>query len=111
TAITGGTANFTANGTTDTLTLSGVGVLTGSGTLTVSGTTTWTNGSMTGTGQTVTNGALAITAAFQDLNARTLTVNGGATLSGSSILQGFNGAGLNGHSPFGIQAPPGLSLI
>src|SRR5262249_56734988 len=90
---------------TTTLSLTG-GVLTGPSIFTVSGATTWTGGNMSGTGQTIPNGSLAITANNQFIDTRTLTINAGATLTGTNSLGGFSGALITvaNNSVFDIQS-------
>src|SRR5437867_1656831 len=81
-ALSGGSLSIASASTiNNSFTLSG-GVLNGTGAITVTGSMTWTGGNMNGTGQTITNGSLAITANSQTLDSLTLTVNGGATLTG-----------------------------
>jgi hypothetical protein len=66
------------------------GKLSGSDNLSVSGATTWSGGIMSGTGQTTTNGSLAITANnSSELEGRTLNINGGATVTGVVGLPTF----------------------
>ena len=91
-SIAGGRANFSSDEplSTDTFNLTGAfggSTLTGSDTLTVTGETVWTGGDMRGTGETITNGLLSLTAnGGQELNQRTLTVNGDAVMDGSSVI-------------------------
>ncbi len=68
------------------------GVLTGSDTLAISGQTTWTGGSMSGTGATVTDGGLQLGAPGATLDAeilavRTLDDAGGGTLQSHDALE------------------------
>src|SRR5437764_405091 len=96
-----GTVAFTDDAATTTFTLSG-GLLTGSGTFTIAGAATWTDGTMSGPGQTIANGGLAITVGF--LDGRLLTINGGASLSGGGALLSANGAALVNNGLFDIQS-------
>jgi hypothetical protein len=75
-----GTLNSAVNVTLQSLTVAG-GTLTGAGTITVTGAVTWTGGTMSGTGQTVAQGTLAVvaTGAYPTLDGRTLDNQGSAT--------------------------------
>ena len=105
-SIAGGRANFSSGESlfTDTFTLIN-GTLAGSDTLTVSGETAWTGGDMFGTGETITNGLLSLTVnGGQELNQRTLTVNGDAVMDGSSVIFINDDATIVNNSLFDIQS-------
>ena len=80
--------------------------LTGAGSVTIGGATTWTGGIMSGSGQTTTNGSLAITANnTAELDGRTLNINGSTTLTGTSnFWRGSNGAVVNNAGLFDVQS-------
>ena len=83
--LSAGSLSIAASSTMSAFNQSG-GTLTGAGTVTVSGLLTWTGGIESGTGTTVANGGLAITAsnaAFTVLDGRTLTNAATATVNGS----------------------------
>ena len=109
-SIAGGRANFSSDEplSTDTFNLTGAfggSTLTGSDTLTVTGETVWTGGDMRGTGETITNGLLSLTAnGGQELNQRTLTVNGDAVMDGSSVIFINDDATIVNNSLFDIQS-------
>ena len=59
---------------------------------------------MSGSGQTTTNGSLAITANNgPELDGRTLNINGSTTLTGTSNWRGINGAVVNNAGLFDVQ--------
>ena len=80
------------------------GGMSGTGTLTVQGLFSWTGGSQFGTGETIASGDTELSGSNQkNLDARTLTLDGNTTYSGSGNIRVANGATLNNNGAFDIQ--------
>jgi hypothetical protein len=101
-----GNLNFSSGEAINVTTLNmSAGALSGSDNISVSGATTWTGGIMGGSGQTTTNGSLAITANnSSELAGRTLNINGSTTLTGTSNWRANNGAVINNTGVFDVQS-------
>src|SRR6185369_10621005 len=84
TEIEGGTVNFNAAASTQTLALTS-GTLSGSGAFTVSGLTTWSAGTMDGAGSTTCSGGLALDTAGQKGLSRILNSLGTATFTDGTL--------------------------
>ncbi len=103
---------FITNGTLDTsvalqvtgaLTQSG-GNLTGTGTMTMSDKVTWTSGTQSGSGETVADDGIDIQGtSVKQLTARTLTLTGDSSWSGTGEIYLRDGATINNNGPFDIQ--------
>ncbi|MBX2997112.1 MAG: carboxypeptidase regulatory-like domain-containing protein [Caldilineaceae bacterium] len=90
--VNNGTLNLTGLSlATPAITLGSSGVITGSGVLTVTDLLTWSGGSMSGSGRTVTTQNLVIDANTHTLNERTLE-NRGTALWTAGQIEGHNGA-------------------
>jgi hypothetical protein len=86
TSVAGGTANFISNASLGTLLLSG-GALTGPGTVTITDLLSWTGGTMSGPGRTISLVSLMISGtSAKTLSGRTLDNAGVATWTGSGTL-------------------------
>jgi hypothetical protein len=109
-----GTANFSVSFSIPALTLEAGGTLTGSGAVTVTGSLVWSGGTLSGTGSTtVASGAQMSIGGTCTLDARTLTLAGGATAiwSGTNNLSFGDGAAFDNQGTFTIQNDQTISTF
>jgi CSLREA domain-containing protein len=110
--ITGGTLTLNGPSEVASLTFGGNGTISGTGILTVTGAFNWNDGTMSGTGSTIVQGPTIIGGiTTKNLTARTLTLNGNATVSGAGAINMGSGATINIQSGtvFNVQADMNLT--